>query len=318
MVSSLLNHTPLGSDVSGLVTTATVQGDNYVLSGGKKYITNGTYAGLLKRTKTTTTTTFIQNSNVHPRRAIDYFVTAVRTGGGENSLFLSFSTLIPTQAGHGGLSFVLIERDAPGFSVRKVTVRGATSGGTAYLDFANAITPRSNLIGKEGEGFTLITHNFNHERWYVSVIACRLARVCLEESIKYASRRMAFGKPLGAQQSIRMKIANMAREVEMFSAWLEAVTYQIKVIPPKEAPARLGEVIALLKAQCSILYEKVARETTMIFGGNALFVDGPGRKIEGAVSSVKAYQIPAGAEDVMLDFVGKSVFRRISRGQAKL
>ncbi len=186
-----------GSDVSGLVTTARRQGDNYILSGGKKYITNGVYS--------------------------DYFVTAVRTG----------------DKGHGGLSFVLVERDMPNFSVRKVAVRGASVSGTAYLDFNDTPVPVINRIGKEGAGFELVVHNFNHERFYISICACRLARVCLEEAEQYVVRRVAFGKPLAAMQvrvrvcgmveclsrvcaqSIRMRLANMALEIEQYQAWIE-------------------------------------------------------------------------------------------------
>ena len=54
----------------------------------------------------------------------------------------------------------------------------------AYLDFDNSPVPAGNLIGEEGDGFRLIMHNFNHERFYISCTATRLARVCVEESIK--------------------------------------------------------------------------------------------------------------------------------------
>ncbi len=77
-----------------------------------------------------------------------------------------------------------------------------------------------------------------------------------------------------------------------------------------EANTKLGDVLGLVKVQASKVYEYCARETTMIFGGNALYMDGVGRKIEPAVAQVKAYQIPAGAEDVMDDFAGRAAFKR--------
>jgi len=152
--------------------------------------------------------------------------------------------------------------------------------------------------------------NFNHERLYISTVCCRLARICLEESMKYATKRKTFGKYLSEHQAIRLKIASMIRQVEMLQTWLEFVTYQLTTMTPTEANEKVGDVISLLKAQCSKTYELCARETTNIFGGNALYMDGVGRKIEFAVAQVKGYQIPAGAEDIMDDFGARVAFKR--------
>jgi len=152
-------------------------------------------------------------------------------------------------------------------------------------------------------------YNFNHERFYIATILARMSRVCIEESIKYALHRKAFGKRLSEIQNIRMKVAGMARQVEAFQTWLEFVTYQMCTMSHEEANAKIGDVISLLKAQGSKVYEYCARETTMIFGGNALYTNGSGRKIEPAVGQVKGYQIPAGAEDVMDDFASRVAFK---------
>lgn len=126
-----------GSDVAGLMTTAKKEGDNYILNFNKKWITNGTYS--------------------------DYFVVAVRTGK-------------PGGRGHKDLSLLIVDRDTPGFTTRKIGIRGSDVSGTAYLDFNNSPVPVSNLIGKEGDGFKLTTFNFNHERIYVVTAALRLSR----------------------------------------------------------------------------------------------------------------------------------------------
>ena len=67
----------------------------------------------------------------------------------------------------------------------------------------------------------------------------------------------------------------------------------------------------------SQVYELCARETTQIFGGNALYIGGVGSRIEAAVMQVKAYQIPAGAEDVMDDYAARTAFK-LARKHAKL
>ena len=257
-----------GSDVAGLKTTATQQGDVYIVNGNKKWITNGTYA--------------------------DLFVTAVLTG---------------VDGGHAGMSVLVIPRDTPGFSIRKLRVPGSNLSGTAYLDFDSSPVPAENLIGREGDGWKYVMYNFNHERMYVATIALRLSRVCLEESIKYALKRKTFGKYLADTQAIRMKIASMARRIECAWAWLESIVYSMTTMSHKDASMRLGDVLALVKVESSKVYELCARETTMVFGGNALMHGGPGDKIVDAVAQVKAYQIPAGSEDVLDDFGARTIFK---------
>ena len=225
----------------------------------------------------------------------DFHVTAVRTGAA------------------GELSLLLVSSDTPGFSRRKLNIRGSDVSGTAYLDFDNCRVPKDRLIGQEGKGFKMIMYNFNHERFYVTTICARLSRICLEESLRYALKRKAFGKSLADQQSIRMKIAAMARRVESLSSWLESLTYQMNTMEHEEANQKIGDIMCLCKAESSKVYEYCAREATMIFGGNALYMDGVGKKIEPAVNQVKGYQIPAGAEDVMDDFGARTAFKLAKR-----
>eukprot|EP00050_Salpingoeca_kvevrii_P002050 m.186207 g.186207 ORF g.186207 m.186207 type:complete len:520 (+) comp10525_c0_seq6:1514-3073(+) len=227
----------------------------------------------------------------------DYFVTAVLTG----------------EPGQSGMSFLLVDKTAPGLTVRPVPVRGATLSGTAYLDFDNCRVPVSNLIGKENQGFKLVMYNFNHERFYIATVCNRMARVCLEESIRYALKRKTFGKVLAEHQAIRLKIAAMARQVESMQAWLELMTYQLCSMSHEEANLKIGDAICLLKAHCSKVYAFCAKEATNIFGGAATSMRGLGWKIEPSVAQVKGYQIPAGAEDIMDDYAARAAFKFAKR-----
>jgi alkylation response protein AidB-like acyl-CoA dehydrogenase len=232
----------------------------------------------------------------------DYFVTAVKT---------------KPEGGHGGLSFLLIHKDAPGFTVRKVRIRDSDISGTAYLEFVDVRVPVADLIGKEHSGFKYIVHNFNHERFYLIILATRFARVCLEESLKHALRRQTFGKALVQHQAIRLKLASMARGVEQLQAWAESIAYQLCTMTHDEANRKLGDVICLAKAQATKTLEHCARETTHIFGGNALHMDSAGRHIERMVASVKGYAIPGGAEDIMDDFAARTMIK-LAKATAKL
>jgi len=125
--------------------------------------------------------------------------------------------------------------------------------------------------------------------------------VCLEESLKHAHKRKTFGVRLIDHPVIRNKVAHMARHVEATQAWLETVTYQMTKMSHKEQTARLGGPIALLKAQSTLTFELCAREASQIFGGLAYTRGGQGEKVERLYREVRAYAIPGGSEEIMLD-----------------
>jgi alkylation response protein AidB-like acyl-CoA dehydrogenase/predicted heme/steroid binding protein len=214
----------------------------------------------------------------------DYFTTAVRTGG----------------EGMNGVSLLLIER-GEGVSTRRMDCQGVWSSGTTYITFEDVKVPVENLIGKQNQGFRVIMTNFNHERIGIIIQSLRFSRVCYEESVKYASKRRTFGKKLIEHPVIRMKLANMARQIEACSNWLEAMVYQCQKMGETEAMLRLGGPIAGLKAQSTLTFEFCAREAAQIFGGLSYSRGGQGAKVERLYRDVRAYAIPGGSEEIMLD-----------------
>jgi len=214
----------------------------------------------------------------------DYFTTAVRTGG----------------PGMGGVSLLLIER-GPGVTTRRMDCQGVWASGTTYVTFEDVKVPVENLIGQENSGFKYIMYNFNHERWSTIVGATRFSRVCFEEAMKYSHKRTTFGKRLIDHPVIRLKLAHMARQIEATHSWLESITFQMKTMDRKEADFKLGGPMALLKAQATQTFEFCAREAAQIFGGLAYTRGGQGEKVERLYREVRAYAIPAGSEEIMLD-----------------
>ncbi|KAI0236266.1 hypothetical protein L0F63_003828 [Massospora cicadina] len=215
----------------------------------------------------------------------NYFTTAVRTGG----------------EGMGGLSLLLIERNMPGVKTRQMQCSGVWASGTAYITFEDVKVPVSNLIGQENKGFKYIMYNFNHERMGICIQANRFSRVCFEEALKYANKRKTFGKRLIDHPVIRFKFAQMARQIEATHAWMESLIYQTATMPQEMQMLRLGGPIALLKAQSTQTFEYVAREAAQIFGGLAYTRGGQGEKVERLYREVRAYAIPGGSEEIMLD-----------------
>lgn len=231
----------------------------------------------------------------------DYFTVAVRTGG----------------KGMGGISLLLLERGMEGLETKQMNCTGVWSSGTTYVTMENVKVPVENLLGKENGGFKCIMHNFNHERWWFVIAAVRFARVCLEESIKYAYKRKTFGKRLIDHPVIREKIAEMARQVEATQAWLEQGTLQLK-LTPHEDQMKLGGPLALMKVQATRTFNYCSDASIQIFGGNAYTRGGMGEKIERLGRDLRAYAIPGGSEEIMRDRGARQAMKQITKLNSSL
>ncbi|KAF2755080.1 acyl-CoA dehydrogenase [Pseudovirgaria hyperparasitica] len=223
----------------------------------------------------------------------DYFTTAVRTSEG----------------GMNGLSMLLIEREHGGVSTRKMDCQGVWSSGTTYVTFEDVKVPVENLIGKKDQGFKVIMTNFNHERMGIIIQCVRFSRVCYEESVKYAHKRVTFGKKLIEHPVIRLKLAHMARQIEASAAWLDNLVFQCMRMGEMEAMLKLGGAIAGAKAQSTTTMEFCAREASQIFGGLSYSRGGQGAKVERLYRDVRAYAIPGGSEEIMLDLSIRQALR---------
>lgn len=212
----------------------------------------------------------------------DYFTVACRTGG----------------KGHKGLSLLLVDRHAPGVTVKRMKLQGYWLGGTAFITFDDVKVPVKNLIGTENHGFRYIMHNFNHERFVVAIQANRASRTMLSESMKYAAKRKTFGKTLIEHQVIRQKLADMAMRVEAVHALIESVAFQMKQGMSNE---RLGGVMALLKVMATRTTELCTREASQIFGGASYVRGGVGAKVERGAREVRAVTVPGGSDEILAD-----------------
>lgn len=119
--------------------------------------------------------------------------------------------------------------------------------------------------------------------------------------MKYAHKRKTFGVTLIKHPVIRMKFAHMARQIEATWAWLEALMWQVQKMDLEEAMLKLGGAIAGLKAQSTTTFEFCAREASQIFGGLSYTRGGQAGKVERLYRDVRAYAIPGGSEEIMLD-----------------
>ena len=166
-----------GSDMAAVSTRAVREGDRYLLTGSKIFITNGVYGDL-------------------------YFV-AARTGEGS------------PERRHDGLSMFLVERGWPGFAVsRKLDKMGMRASDTAEMAFQDCPVPAENLLGVEGRGFQQLAAGLQRERIMAAVLALSGAAQALEDTLVYVRERHAFGEPLANRQALRHRVADMATEIE--------------------------------------------------------------------------------------------------------
>lgn len=168
-----------GSDVSGISTMAIKNGDHYVLTGGKTFITGAT------------------NANFY------------------TVLAYTDPELRGTKSRYKGMSFFVVERDWEGVSVGKPFQKmGQHATDTAEVIFDNVKVPAAHLLGEEGQGFYYAMGVFDHSRPTVSAGAVGVAQRALDEAIQYAKERVAMGKPIWQHQAIGHMIADMAMQVE--------------------------------------------------------------------------------------------------------
>ncbi|KAK6358943.1 hypothetical protein TWF696_000117 [Orbilia brochopaga] len=257
-----------GSDVANIATTATRSpcGKFYIVTGQKKWITNGIWA--------------------------DYATMAVRTG--------------PADSGAAGLSLLWVplkENDRPGGGVtrRRIKISGGGTSGTTFIDLDEVRVPVENLIGEEGMGMKYIMTNFNHERLTISLGATRTARVVLAAAVEYVLKRTAFGKPLIEQAVVRHRLAKCGALLETQWAWVEQIAYQNSKLDRKVADIELGGLTAMCKANSGIVLNECAQCAVLLFGGNGLTRTGQGEVVEKIYREVNNVRVPGGSEDVLLD-----------------
>ncbi len=177
-----------GSDAGGTRTTARRDGDEWVLDGAKRFITNAGHAGT-------------------------YVITA-RTG--------------TTDRGAAEISAFIVPADIKGFSVGRLEDKlGLHASATGELRFEDARIPGDHLLGDVGEGFRTFLKILDGGRISIGALALGLAQAALDASIPYAQTREQFGRPIGSFQGVAFMVADMATEIEAArqlvwkAAWLK-------------------------------------------------------------------------------------------------
>ncbi|WP_037853071.1 acyl-CoA dehydrogenase family protein [Streptomyces sp. NRRL S-340] len=160
------------------------------------------------------------------------------------------------------ISAIIVPSGTPGFTVAPAYSKvGWNASDTRELSFQDVRVPAANLLGQEGRGYAQFLRILDEGRIAIAALATGLAQGCVDESVKYAKERHSFGRPIGANQAIQFKIADMEMKAHTSRlAWRDAA-YRLVAGEPFKKEA------ALAKLYSSTIAVDNARDATQIHGG---------------------------------------------------
>ncbi len=221
-----------GSDASATQTKAIVDGDEWVINGGKCFITN---AG-------TDITDFVTVTAV----------TGTKPGGGPE------------------ISSIIVPSGTPGFTVGKQYSKvGWCASDTRELYFDDCRVPLDNLLGERGRGYAQFLRILDEGRIAIAALSTGLAQGCIDESVRYAKERHAFGAPIADNQAIQFMLADM----ELRAHTSRLAYYDAAARMRAEEPFKRQASIAKLHASNTAVDN--ARAATQIFGGYGFMNETP-------------------------------------------
>ena len=227
-----LTEPEAGTDLQNIATTAAREGGVYRVNGSKMWITNGRHGN-----------TFLLLARTDPK----------------------------AQPAHRGMSAFVIEKGAPGLTVgRDLDKLGYKGVETCELHFSDFTVPEENLIGgAEGQGFHQVMTGLESERLNVAARGLGIARAAFEEAIRYAQRRVTFGKPIAEHQSIQIKLADMATRIEASRLLIYSAAEK------KDRGERCDLEAGMAKLFATETAAEVAFEAMRIMGANGYSKDFP-------------------------------------------
>ncbi len=256
-----------GSDLRSIRTRAVRDGDDYVINGQKVFISNG--------------------------QRCDVVVLATKTD---------------TLPGGKGITLFLVDTRLPGFKRGKNLEKlGLKAQDTSELFFENLRVPADSMLGREGEGFTLMMTKLAQERLAQAIRSATVAEHLIDLTVEYTSQRKAFGQTIGDFQNTQFKLAEMKTDAVVGRIFTDHCITQFM-------NSQLGEVdAAMAKMWLSNLHCRVADECLQLFGGWGYMWEYP---IARAFADARIVKIAGGSIEIMKHIIGRSLFSQ-SAGDVK-
>jgi alkylation response protein AidB-like acyl-CoA dehydrogenase len=250
-----------GSDAAGLQATATHKGDQWVLNGTKNFITQGSVAGT-------------------------YVIMA----------------LTDRAAREKGISAFIVTRGTPGLRIgRKEHKMGFRASDTAQIVLEDAHIPDTNLLGELDHGFIDALTILDAGRIGMAALSVGIARGCLEEGLKYAKERQAFGQPIATFQAIQWKLADMATEIDAARLLVLQAAYLKDADQPFTKEASYAKLFAAETAM------KAATEAVQIHGGYGYIKEYP---VERYFRDAKFCAIGEGTSEIQRLIIARELLGR--------
>ncbi|QGK71228.1 acyl-CoA dehydrogenase [Allosaccharopolyspora coralli] len=202
-------------------------------------------------------------------------------------------------AGHEGISLIVVERGTPGFERgRNLDKIGQKSQDTAELYFDDVRVPAENLLGEEGQGFIYLMQNLPQERLSIAVASAASAEKVLSLTKDYCRERTAFGRPIGKFQNTRFEIAEMETEVQIGRVFVDrCVSEHLR-----------GELsvpeAAMAKWWLSEMNKRVVDRCLQLHGGYGYMTEYPVAK---AYLDSRVQTLYGGTTEIMKEIIGRSL-----------
>jgi alkylation response protein AidB-like acyl-CoA dehydrogenase len=241
-----------GSDARGTETTAVREGNEWVINGSKRYITNAS--------------------------------TPITLG-------VTLQVMTQTENGQPKLTTLLVEKGTPGFETQRMLGKMMwRAADTARIFLKDCRIPLTNLLGEEGQGARYMLKTLDGGRLSVAAMGLGLAQGAFEMAVKHAGQRKQFGKPIGRNQAISFKLADMDMKLELARNTLYKACWL------KDNGQPYSREAAIAKLYTSEIAREIADEAVQIFGGSGLFKDNP---IERFYRDQRLLQIGEGTSEIL-------------------
>ena len=253
-----LTEPQAGSDASALTTRAEKTDGGYRLNGVKQFITSGKHADLA-------------------------IVFAVTDPG----------------AGKRGISAFIVPTSSDGYHVASVESKmGQRASDTCQINFDNCEVTDDQLLGEEGQGYSIALGNLEGGRIGIAAQAVGMARAAYEHALAYAQEREAFGGPIISQQAVAFKLADMATSIDAARLLVHRAAYLKEQEQPCLTEASMAKLFASEKA------ERICSDAIQIHGGYGYLADFP---VERIARDVRVCQIYEGTSDIQRLVISRSL-----------
>lgn len=255
-----LSEPQSGSDASNMRTFAEKDGNNYVVNGTKNWVTSG-----------------------------------------QSSDLIIFFCLTDKGAGSKGISAFIVEKGTPGLEVgKKENKLGLRASDTCELYFDNCKISKGNLIGDEGQGFSIAMKALGGGRIGIAAQSIGLARSALEKALNYSKERKQFGKPIGNFGAIQNKLADMATNIDA----ARLLVWKASVL--KDQGKDYAKESSMAKLLASTTAMSAASECVQIHGGYGYMQE---YGVERLMRDAKITEIYEGTSEIQRLVIGRELLK---------